>query len=179
MLSRKLRKIIVSTRVKFFNKIHQYLLESQQETLIQQLKFCGEDCHFYFPFYIINPGNLEIGNGVSIGTYVHMWCQGGITIGNRVLIASHTAITSVTHNHSKADMRKDTIRQPVIIEDDVWIGAHAVILPGITIGKGAVIGANSVVTKDVAPYSIMIGSPAKVHKQREIKNDFSAINPIF
>lgn len=169
MFAEQLRKTIVSGRIKLFNAIHRYLIESQRETLIRRLKSCGQECHFYFPFHIENPENLEVGNGVSIGTYVHMWCQGGIKIGDRVLIASHTAITSVTHDYEQPDMRKYAIRQPVIIEDDVWIGAHSIILPGIKIGKGAVIGANSVVTKDVAPHSIVMGSPARFYKFREMK----------
>lgn len=163
-----IRKWITSIRVRFFKKINDYLLESQQETLTQRLRSCGSGCHFYLPFHISAPGQLEVGDNVSIGTYVHMWCQGGIKIGDRVLIASHTAITSVTHDYSKPDMRKDTILQTVTIEDDVWIGAHSIILPGVTIRKGAVVGANSVVTKDVQPYSIVIGSPARHYKYREV-----------
>jgi acetyltransferase-like isoleucine patch superfamily enzyme len=64
-------------------------------------------------------------------------------------------------------MRKNTIRKSVVIEDDVWIGAHTVILPGVRIGKGSVIGANSVVTKDVPPMAIVLGSPARSHKLRD------------
>lgn len=169
MLSKKIREIIIPIRVKFFQKINEYLLESQKHTLMQQLKSYGDECHFYVPLYISKPSNLEIGNAVSIGTYVHMWCQGGIKIGNRVLIGSHTAITSVTHDYEQEDMRKNTILQQVVIEDDVWIGTHSVILPGVNIGKGSVIGANSVVTKDIEPYSIVFGSPAKHYKYRDSK----------
>lgn len=59
------------------------------------------------------------------------------------------------------------IAKPVIICDDVWVGANSVILPGITIGKGAVVGAGSVVTKDVPAYAIVMGNPAKIKKYRE------------
>lgn len=171
MLGETLENSIVAIRTRIFNKIHQYLIESQREMLIRQFKSYGKDCHFYLPFHIESPGNLEIGDYVSIGTYVHMWCQGGVKIGDRVLIGSHTEITSVTHDYKKNDMRKDTILKPVVIEDDVWLGSHSIILPGVTIGKGAVIGANSVVTKDVDAYAIMMGSPAKFYKFREIEND--------
>jgi maltose O-acetyltransferase len=163
-----IRRWIVPIRIKFFKKINDYLIESQREDLIQRMKSCGSGCHLYLPFHICAPGQLEVGNNVSIGTYVHMWCHGGIKIGDRVLIASHTAITSVTHDHTQSDMRKDTIRRSVIIEDDVWIGAHSIILPGVTIDKGAVVGANSVVTKDVEPYAIIMGSPARHYKYREV-----------
>ena len=163
----RFRNFIISYRVKLFKKINDYLIESQHHTLKQSLKHCGKRVHFYLPFHICFPDNLEIGDDSTIGTYVHMWCLGGIAIGSRVMIGSHTAITSITHDYAEEDMRfAPTIRKPVVIEDDVWIGTHSIILPGVTIGRGAVIGANSVVTKDIGPYSIAHGSPAKVHKMR-------------
>ena len=163
-----IRDWIVAYRVKFFQKINAYLTESQQYYLKQNLKHCGERVHFYLPFHICFPGSLEIGDDSTIGTYVHMWYLGGISIGQRVMIGSHTAITSLTHDYTQADMRfAPVVRKSVVIEDDVWIGTHSIILPGVTIGKGAVIGANSVVTKDVEPYSIVYGSPARVSKYRE------------
>ncbi|WP_413171238.1 acyltransferase [Anabaena azotica] len=169
MLSKRIREFIIPIRVKFFRKINDYLLESQKYTLIQQLKSHGEGCKFYWPFYISSPGNLEIGSLVTIGTYVHMWCHGEIKIGDRVMIGSHTAITSVTHDYEQQDMHHTSIKKRVVIEEDVWIGTHSVILPGVTIGRGSVIGANSVVTKDVEPYSIVFGSPAKHYKYRNIQ----------
>jgi len=163
-----IRQLIIPYRVKFFKKINDYLIESQHHTFKSRMKHCGERVHFYLPFHICFPGSLEVDDDSTIGTYVHMWCLGGISIGKKVMIGSHTAITSITHDYTQEDMRfSPTIRKPVVIEDDVWIGSHSVILPGITIGKGAVIGANSVVTKDVEPYSIMYGSPARLHKNRE------------
>lgn len=163
-----IRQFIIPYRIKFFKKINDYLIESQHHTLKKSLKCCGERVHFYLPFHICFPGDLEIGDDSTIGTYVHMWCLGGISIGKRVMIGSHTAITSITHDYTETDMRfAPTIRKPVVIEDDAWIGTHSVILPGITVGEGAVIGANSVVTKDVKPYSIVIGSPARHLKFRD------------
>jgi acetyltransferase-like isoleucine patch superfamily enzyme len=115
-----------------------------------------------------NQRQVEIGDDVSIAAYVHMWGEGGITIGNRVMIASHTTITSLTHDYNQANMYKSLIKNRVKIEDDVWIGSHCTILLGISIGKGAVVGAGSVVTKDVEPYSIVFGCPAKHYKFRKI-----------
>lgn len=165
-----IRQFIIPCRVKLFKKVNEYLVESQHHNLKESFKHCGSRVHLYLPFHICFPGDLEIGDDSTIGTYVHMWALGGISIGNRVMIGSHTAITSITHDHAEEDMRfSPTVRKPVIIEDDVWIGTHSVILPGIRIGKGAVIGANSVVSKDVEPYSIVVGSPAKLLKFRDIK----------
>jgi acetyltransferase-like isoleucine patch superfamily enzyme len=167
MLSEGIVNLIRPWRVRFFRKIQAYLQESEAYYFPRQLKSCGENCNFYYPFHVVLPSNLEVGSGVSIGTYVHMWCYGGIRIGDRVLIGSHAAITSVTHDYDQQAL--PPVNKPVIIEDDVWIGTHAIILPGVTLGKGSVIGANSVVTKDVEPYSIVIGSPAKHYRYRNIE----------
>jgi len=118
---------------------------------------------------------LHVGNDVQINDYVHIGAIDSITIKDRVLIASKVFITD--HNHGSYG--GDTIHtsplippidralssSAVIIEEDVWIGEFVSILPGVTIGKGSIIGTMSVVTKDIPPYSIALGSPAKVIKQ--------------
>ncbi len=85
------------------------------------------------------------------------------------MIGSHTAISSITHDYYSEDMYSTTVVKPVVIGDNVWIGTHAVILPGITIGDGAVIGAGCVVTKDVLPYTIVVGVPGQTLKNRPVK----------
>lgn len=91
-------------------------------------------------------------------------------IGNYVMIAQHVAILAVTHNFEAIDvpiiLQGSTGVKPVIINDDVWIGRNVVVMPGITIGKGAIVGAGAVVTKDVPPYAIVGGVPAKVIRYR-------------
>ncbi|MCA9936785.1 MAG: hypothetical protein KC415_22775 [Anaerolineales bacterium] len=79
----------------------------------------------------------------------------------------------ITRKHGFADVQRPISEQgytnaPIVIEDDVWIGFQAVILPGVTVGKGSIIGAGAVVTKDVPPYSIMGGVPARLIRQREL-----------
>lgn len=90
-------------------------------------------------------------------------------IGNRVMIGSHTAITSVTHDYLADVMYGTVVTKRVIINDDVWIGAHAVILPGVSIGEGAVVGAGCIVSKDVPPYAVVTGIPGRVIRFRSIK----------
>lgn len=114
-------------------------------------------------------GNIEIKNNVYLGEYVLIYGHGGITIGSNTLIAMHTCI--VTSNHtipSKSHLIRDNsdILLPVLIGNDVWIGANCSILGGVNIGDGAVIGAGSVVTKNIPAYAIAFGNPAKVIRYR-------------
>ena len=111
------------------------------------------------PVTIYGADQLEIGNQVDIGEYTHIRANGGLTIGDRVLIASHVVLTSRGHptelpRYGVAD------DAPVVIEDDVWIGAGAIVLPGTVIGRGAIVAAGAVVTKSVAPNTIVAGIPA-------------------
>lgn len=115
---------------------------------------------------IRSPRSVCIGEFASVGEFVHIWGAGRVTIGNRVLIASHVAITSQTHR-LEMTRHHENVLNPVVIEDDVWIGAHAVILPGVTIGHGAVVGAGAVVRHDVPPQSIAVGVPAHIARTIE------------
>jgi acetyltransferase-like isoleucine patch superfamily enzyme len=115
-------------------------------------------------------GTIEIGNHSVIG--VGNWLQGSgrIQIGNDVIIGPYVAIVST--NHSYEDASTPVAKQPlktgeVIIEDDVWIGAHCTIAQNVRIGAHSIIGANSFVNTDIPPYSVAVGSPAKVIKTRK------------
>jgi acetyltransferase-like isoleucine patch superfamily enzyme len=114
---------------------------------------------------------IEIGNNVSIETDCHIGCIDKISIGNGVLIASGVYISDHSHGSLNYDdveipplKRVLSSKGPVIIDNNVWIGERAVILAGITIGQCSIIGANAVVTKDIPPYSIVAGVPAKILK---------------
>ena len=127
----------------------------------------GRRSYIDFPVKIKGKENVYIGNDVVINSFVHIWGHGGVFIGDRVMIAAHTSITSLTHDYSLKNMSiAPAIKSKVTIEDDVWIGSNVVILPGVTIKKGAVIGAGSVVTKDVDANSIVVGNPAHEIKKR-------------
>jgi maltose O-acetyltransferase len=144
------------------------LQNAQRAHLASKFKSCGRDVSFYMPVVIDGAEHMEVGDNVAIGPYVHMWAQGGITIGNRVMIGSHAAITSLTHDYSSGVMYGTLIEKKIVIDDDVWIGAHSVILPGVTIGSGAVIGAGAVVTRSVDPDAVMVGVPAQFWKKRHM-----------
>lgn len=114
---------------------------------------------------------LEIGNHVSIGEYSHIACTNKIVIGNGVLTGRFVLITDNSHGNlteKEADITplSRTIHSngPVFIGDNVWIGDKATILPNVTIGKGSIIAANAVVTKDVPEYSVVAGVPARIIK---------------
>ncbi len=118
---------------------------------------------------------LKFGENVQINDFVHIAAAKEVDIGNNVLIASKIFISDICHgeytdieNMSGPNERPNDRKlsaKPVIIHDDVWIGEMVSILPGVEIGKGSIIGANSVVTKSVPEYSIAAGNPAKVIKQ--------------
>lgn len=116
---------------------------------------------------IYNP-KITIGKNVSIGEYSHLTAINEIFIGDGVLTGRWVTITDNSHGNLMDDInerpseRKHFSKGPVRICDNVWIGDKATTLPNVCIGEGAVIGANSVVTKDVPPYCIVGGNPAKI-----------------
>lgn len=128
------------------------------------LKTCGWGTTIDRYVTILGGNNVQMGQYCTINAYVHIWGHQGVTLGDRVLVASHVSITSLTHDYTREDMRP--IGSPVVIHDDVWIGAHAVIMPGITIGRGAVVGAGAVVREDVPPFAIVVGVPARIVRYR-------------
>lgn len=114
---------------------------------------------------------IVIGNNVSLSPYCHIGAINKIVIGNNVLVGGSVLITDHSHGRITPEdlaippyKRKLYSKGPVIIEENVWIGEHAAIMPGVTIGKGAVIGANSVVTHDVPAYAVVGGNPGKIIK---------------
>ena len=112
---------------------------------------------------------LKIGNNSSIGPYSYIGCSGFIEIGDNVMMSPRVSIYAENHLFDNPDLsikEQGVKREFVKIEDDCWIAANTVILAGVTIGRGSVIAAGSVVTKDVPPYSIVGGVPAKVIKSR-------------
>ena len=114
---------------------------------------CGKNCLFHFPVYIYAPTNLKVGHNVKIGPFCTLLCQGGISLGDNVLIASNTTISSVGHE-LKPEKRTLNTFETVNINKNVWIGVGSIILQGVTIGANSVVGAGSLVTKSI-PTSIV------------------------
>ena len=111
-------------------------------------------------------GDVIIGNHTRIG--LHNTIIGPVTIGSHVNLAQGITITALNHNFDDSEKRIDqqgVTTKEVVLEDDIWVGANAVILPGVTIGNHAVVAAGAIVTKDVPPHSLVAGVPAKVIRQ--------------
>jgi len=111
-------------------------------------------------------GDVVIGDHTRIG--LHNTIIGPVKIGSHVNLAQGITVTALNHNFDDTNKRIDeqgVSTNAVTIEDDVWVGANAVILPGVTIGNHCVVAAGAVVTKDVPPHSLVAGVPAKVIKQ--------------
>lgn len=105
---------------------------------------------------------LQIGDYSSIGDRTQIQCRESVTIGNHVLIAWNVNILEHDFHAPGGGM---PIPRPIVIEDDVWIGVGCIILKGVTIGRGAIIGAGSVIAKDVPPFTFAAGNPARNIKQ--------------
>lgn len=119
-------------------------------TIVESNKFCvGKNC------------------GINTGTYIN--AKGGITFGDNVLIGSNVTISSGMHPIEGKEppiFERPTEPKKIVIEDDVWVGANAVIMPGITLKQGTVVGAGAIVTKDTEEYAVVVGVPARVIKYR-------------
>lgn len=153
-----------------FNQTSSPDLETRTEILTKLLASCGKDV------WIESPLTLAMGNTVSIGdnTYINsnltLVDDYEISIGKRVLIAPNVTISATNHPmHYLARTHGEMYCKKVTIEDDVWIGSNVVICAGVTIGKGSVRGAGSVVTRDIPAMNFAAGVPCKVI--REITDD--------
>jgi putative colanic acid biosynthesis acetyltransferase WcaF len=114
------------------------------------------------------PWQLSIGKDVSISMHVRLYNLGELSIGDRVVISHDAYFCGGTHDYTS--IRYPLLRRPIEVEEDVWIGAGAFIGPGVRIGRGAVVGARAVVVKDVPPWKVVAGNPAKIIKDRVLRD---------
>ena len=131
-------------------------------------KFALGDYSVVESFSCINNavGDVIIGDHTRVG--LHNTVIGPVRIGSHVNLAQGITVTALNHNFADKDLRIDeqgVSTVPVTIGDDIWIGANAVILPGVTIGNHSVVAAGAIVTKDVPPHSLVAGVPAKIIKE--------------
>lgn len=113
---------------------------------------------------VSHPWRLAVGRNSIVGPHVLLDARGHITLGDDVNISSHTRIQTAKHEVQDPDFTASFA--PVVVGDRVWIGLGATVLGGVTIGEGAVVAAGAVVTKDVAPYTIVAGTPARAIGER-------------
>lgn len=126
----------------------------------------GKNANVYASAKIWAPWNLEIGNYSCIGPKVDCYNQGKISIGNQTNISQKTYLCASTHDFTVFNF--PLILKPIKIGDQVWIAADAFIAPGVSIGEGAVVGAKAAVFKNVNPWTVVGGNPAKFIKEREL-----------
>jgi len=136
------------------------------------LRLAGMDIpknvRLYEGIHVRNPKGIRIAEGCSIGTRVLLDGRKGLTIGKSVVLGYESVIWTLNHDYN--DIHFNTKGAPVRIDDYAWICSRSIIMPGVTVGEGAVVASGAVVTKDVPPYSIVAGIPAKVIGQRERKD---------
>lgn len=116
-------------------------------------------CHFDFT------NGIHMGENSAVNARCRIDNRGGVHIGDNVSISSDVIVLTADHDMDTPNFQGRA--RPVTFEDYVWVGTRAMIMPGVTIGKGAVVAAGAIVTKDVAPYNVVAGIPAKFVKERQ------------
>jgi len=110
-------------------------------------------------------GTIKLGEHCYVGPFAVLYGHGGLAVGNNVKIATSCVLIPSNHRFDRLDVpicQQGSNDHGIIIEDDVWLGAHVCVLDGVTIATGCVIGAGAVVTKSTAPYGIYVGAPARM-----------------
>jgi maltose O-acetyltransferase len=145
-----------------FNKIRVWYLSR-----VLKIMEAGEKTYFEHHIFIGGPGRVRFGRSCQVNE--NSFIESAM-IGNFVMIAPNVAIISSMHNHDRLDIpmifQGATTGEKVIIEDDVWLGRNVLVMPGVRIGKGSIVAAGAVVTRDVPEYKIVGGVPARIIKDR-------------
>lgn len=150
-----------------FNKLRPTQLEEKQEYMKRVFAECGDNCYIELPFRANWGGHhVHFGNNVYVnfnGVFVD---DGHIYVDDNVLIGPNVTLVTAAHPIDP-DLRRKTYQfnKDIHIEENVWIGANVVVLPGVTIGKNSIIGAGSIVTRDIPSDVVAFGAPARVHRK--------------
>jgi len=153
MFKRLLNNSIISTY-----KTVKYLKAKYPDARIANLKLNFKENVVFKGYSYVGPGGF-------------WYAKGGIIVGNNVIFGPETVLWTANHNYNSDEMIPyggEDVVKAIVIEDNVWIGMRTMILPGVTVGEGAVVAAGSVVVKDVPKCAIVGGNPAKVLKYRDI-----------
>jgi putative colanic acid biosynthesis acetyltransferase WcaF len=126
----------------------------------------GAHVNTYPSTQIYFPWHLTVGDWSALGEDVLVYNLGRVTIGSRVTISHRAHLCAGTHDYTQPDL--PLLKPPITIGDQAWVCADAFVAPGITVGEGAVVGARAVVVKDVAPWTVVAGNPARFTKQRHM-----------
>lgn len=140
--------------------------------LKQVIGHIGKRCVIMRNPSISNPQNLSLGDDSGIGINAKLDCSENIEIGSRCLMGPDVMIYTSDHNwcsDKETYFLTGMSTSPVFIDDDAWLGARSIILKGVKVGRGATVAAGSIVTKDVPPFAIVGGNPAKIIKYRKHK----------
>lgn len=149
-----------------YNHLRPEEIDKRKELLKEIFGHVGQDVWIEQPLTIAYGKTVTIGDGTYANSNLTLVDDYTITIGNHVLIAPNVTITATGHPlHYKLRPRGDMYSFPVVIEDNVWIGCNVVICPGVTIGENSVIGAGSIVLKDVPANSFAAGNPCRVIRE--------------
>lgn len=127
----------------------------------------GKGVHVYPGVKIWAPWNLELNDQCGIASGVELYSQGKIFVGKKVVISQGSYICTGTHDYTDSGFPLYTM--PITIKDNAWVASFSFIHPGVTIGEGCVVGARSVVTKDMPDWMVCSGFPCKPLKPREMK----------
>jgi len=157
---------VIHKPLEFFREDLDFISGWRYYKFKRHLKFLGKNVTFWNGVIIHGGRDVTIGDNTGIGDYVVIWGGGGVEIGNNVLIAANSVITSQAHDVNAETFRLSHTKAKVIIHDNVWLGAGVLVMPGVEIGKNSVVGAGSVVTKNIPQNSIAVGSPAVVIRKR-------------
>lgn len=173
LINKWLDFLFVTVAARFFLIFDRFLrhrLEfAQGKSSLANVQNCGEDVRFHGYCKIVSPSRLKIGAYVRIGTGCHINAIGGVSIGENTQISRDVVIYSSMHDYEGGAIPYDDgyLTKPVEIGRSVWVGMNVAILPGVTIGDGAIIGLGAVVTKDVPPMAIVVGSASRHLKDRD------------
>ncbi|MBS0659720.1 MAG: acyltransferase [Verrucomicrobia bacterium] len=166
----------VNLLFRLLSRLRRELDAWETRRLLALCRSCGQRVVLERPYSIYSPEQLTLGDDVIINAFCQIFAGAGVTIGDGTLISSHCAISSVTHPLQHPARKgvlyspdpAESLHRPVVLGRNVWLGMGVIVLPGVTVGDHAVLGAGAVVTADVPARAVVTGVPARVQRLLEI-----------